>query len=74
MNSKKLIDEIVTLPVEDRIAAAEVILRSLNVPDTKIDASWASVAEQRRRDLQEKRVDSISLEDVKRSVARRFSS
>jgi hypothetical protein len=74
MTSKKLIDEIVTLPVEDRIAAAEVILRSLNVPDTKIDAAWASVAEQRRRDLQEKRVDSISLEDVKRSVASRFSS
>jgi hypothetical protein len=74
MTSKKLIDEIVTLPVEDRIAAAEIILRSLNVPDTKNDAAWASVAEQRRRDLQEKRVDSISLEDVKRSVARRFSS
>jgi hypothetical protein len=74
MTSKKLIDEIVTLPVEDRIAAAEIILRSLNVPDTKNDTAWASVAEQRRRDLQEKRVDSISLEDVKRSVARRFSS
>jgi len=74
MTSKRLIDEIVTLPVEDRIAAAEVILRSLNVPDTKTDAAWASIAEQRRRDLLENRVDSISLEDVKRSVARRFSS
>jgi len=74
MTSKKLIDEIVTLPVEDRIAAAEVILRSLNVPNTKNDAAWASVTEQRRRDLQDKRVDSILLEDVKRSVVRRFSS
>ena len=74
MTSKKLIEEIVALPVEDRIAAAEVILRSLNVADKENDPAWISVAEQRRRDLLEQRVDSISLEDVKRSVARRFSS
>jgi len=74
MTSKKLIEEIVALPVEDRIAAAEGILRSLNVPDKENDPAWISVAEQRRRDLLEQRVDSMSLEDVKRSVARRFSS
>jgi len=74
MTSKKLIDEIVALPVEDRIAVVESILQSLNVPSADNDLVWAKTAQRRRRDLHEGRVDSVPLDAVKETVARRFSS
>jgi len=74
MTAKEMINEIVALPVEDRIAVAETVLRSLNVPDSEHDTEWAAVANRRLRDFREGRVESVSLEDVKNSVARRFSS
>ena len=51
-----------------------MVLRSLNVPDSEHDTEWAAVANRRLHDLREGRVESVSLEDVKNSVARRFSS
>ena len=74
MTSKRLIKEIVELPVEERIAVAESVLRSLNVPDADSDSAWVKIAVRRRHDLHEGRIDSVPLEAVKESVARRFSS
>ncbi len=74
MTAKEMINEIVALPVEDRIAVAETVLRSLNAPDSEHDTEWAAVANRRLRDIREGRVESVSLEDVKSSAARRFSS
>lgn len=74
MTAKEMINEIEALPVEDRIAVAESVLRSLNVPESEHDTEWAAVANRRLHDLREGRVESVSLEDVKKSIARRFSS
>ena len=74
MTFKKLIDEIAALPVEDRIVVAESILQSLNVPNADYDLAWAKTAQRRRRDLNEGRVESVPLDAVKETVARRFSS
>jgi putative addiction module component (TIGR02574 family) len=74
MTAKEMINEIEALPVEDRIAVAETVLRSLNVPESEHDTEWAAVANRRLHDLREGRVEPVSLEDVKKSIARRFSS
>ncbi len=45
---KELIEEVVSLPVEERAIVAESILRSLNPPESEIDREWAQVAERSR--------------------------
>ena len=44
-------------PVEERIAVAETIMRSLNAPDSEHDTEWAAVANRRLSDIREGRVD-----------------
>ncbi|TVR59002.1 MAG: addiction module protein [Spirochaetaceae bacterium] len=74
MTSKRLIEEIVTRPVDERIAVAESVLKSLNAPYADSDSAWVKIAERRRHDQHEGRIESVPLEAVKESVARRFSS
>jgi len=38
--TKKLIDEALSLPVEERVLIADSLLKSLNMPDTAIDKKW----------------------------------
>ena len=47
MTMKELIDEVVSLPVEERALVADSILRSLNPPESDIDRSgrkWPNAA------------------------------
>ena len=73
MTAKEMIDEIVALPVEDRIAVAETVLRSLNVPDSEHDTEWAAVVNRRLRDIREERESGLGTEfatDIFRSIDR----
>jgi hypothetical protein len=47
MNTKKMIDEISALPVEERVMIVDSLLRSLNQPESEIDKKWIAVARQR---------------------------
>ena len=47
MSAKQLIDEAVSLPVEERALVVDLLLRSLNQPDSDIDRRWAAVAQRR---------------------------
>ncbi len=51
MNTKELIDEAVSLPVEERVILADFLLRSLHPPESAIDQQWASVAQRRLCEL-----------------------
>ena len=51
VTSKKLIEEALSLPVEERALIADSLLRSLNTPETSIDAQWAEVARKRLQEL-----------------------
>ncbi|MXS82487.1 addiction module protein [Nitrosomonas oligotropha] len=56
MNSKKMIEEITALPVEERVMIIDSLLRSLNQPESEIDKKWIEVAHQR---LMEMRAGSV---------------
>jgi hypothetical protein len=44
MATKKILEEALSLPVEERALIADSLLRSLNMPDSDIDAKWTEVA------------------------------
>ena len=69
---KELIEEVVSLPVEERAIVAESILRSLNPPESDIDREWARVAERRLAELRSGVVKPIPGEQVFARVWKRF--
>ena len=73
MKTKKLIEEALSLPVEERAIIADSLLRSLNMPDTAIDAKWAEVARRRLQELRSGKVKPIPGDEVFSEVLKRFS-
>ena len=69
---KELIEEVVSLPVEERAIVAESILRSLNPPESDIDREWAQVAERRLAELRSSAVKPVPGEQVFARVWKRF--
>ena len=49
MKTNALMDEIISLPMEERARMAEALLQSLNPQDDAITAAWLSVANQRQK-------------------------
>jgi putative addiction module component (TIGR02574 family) len=64
MNTKELIAEAISLPVEERALMVDCLLKSLNLPETDIDKRWASVAQRRLDDLRSGRAEAVSGDDV----------
>ena len=63
MNTKQLIDEAVSLPVEERALVVDSLLRSLNQPESEIDKKWAKEANRRLAELRSGQVTAISGDD-----------
>ena len=59
MTTKKIIEEALSLPVEERALIAESLLRSLNVPNAGIDAKWTEVARRRLEELRSGKVKPV---------------
>ena len=68
MNTKQLIDEAVSLPVEERALVVDSLLPSLNQPESEIDKKWAKEAKRRLSELRSGRVDAIPGDEVFRKV------
>ena len=64
MNTKQLIDEAVSLPVEERALVVDSLLRSLNQPESEIDKQWASEAKRRLSELRSGHVEAIPGNEV----------
>ena len=69
---KELIEEVVSLPVEERAIVAESILRSLNPPESEIDRQWAQVAQRRLAELRSGAVKPVPGGQVFARVWKRF--
>lgn len=73
MTTERLIEEALSLPVEERALIADSLLRSLNAPDAAIDAKWMEVAKRRREELRTGKVKPIPGDEVFSEIAKRFA-
>ena len=70
--TKKLIDEVLSLPVEERAIIADSLLKSLNPPEQDIDMKWIGIAERRLQEIRTGKVKPVSGEEVFTKVRERF--
>ena len=63
-NQSKLTEEAVSLPVELRAKLVDELLKSLNQSQVEIDNSWAVEAEKRVADIEQKKIQTVSGEEV----------
>ena len=73
MTTKKIIEEAMSLPVEERAFIADSLLRSLNVPNTGIDAKWTEVAKRRLQELRSGKVKPVPGDMVFDKALERFT-
>ncbi len=62
--TKNLVNQVLELPVSERISLAEELLKSLDQPDQELDALWANEAESRLDGYESGEVSSTPLSDV----------
>lgn len=72
MKTAELIDEVVSLPVEERARVVDTLLRSLNAPESAIDAAWMEVAQRRLDELRAGRVEAVPGEAVFERIRQRY--
>lgn len=72
MKTDDLIEEIRSLPVEERAHLADVILKSLNQPASDMDQQWGELAVQRLSDLKTGLVQAIPGEEVFEEIWKRY--
>ncbi len=61
---KIIIDQALELPAVERMIVAEQLLMSLDRPDPKIDAAWATEAEARLDAFQDGQIEAVSINEV----------
>ncbi|HMN16523.1 MAG: addiction module protein [Ignavibacteriota bacterium] len=74
METKKIIDEVNSLPVEERALIADSILRSLNAVESDIDSKWINEAKERLNELKSGKIKTIPGAEVFYKIWQRFSS
>ena len=73
MNTRELVLEAISLPVEERAFIANTLLESLNPTESDIDAEWAEVAKRRLDAIKTGHAKTVSGEEVFRGIWKRFS-
>jgi putative addiction module component (TIGR02574 family) len=72
VTTKEIIEEVASLPVEERARVADSILRTLNPPEDAIDRKWVQVAQRRLAELRSGQVKPVPGEQVFAKVRKRF--
>lgn len=72
MKTGELIDEVASLPVEERARVVDTLLRSLNTPESAIDAAWLKVAQRRLDQLRAGHVEGVAGEAVFERIRQRY--
>ena len=72
MNTKELIDKVVSLPVEERALVVDSLLRSLNQPESEVDKKWAVVARKRLAEMRSGSVEAVPGEKVFKKIWKSF--
>lgn len=72
MKTVDLIDEVASLPVEERARVVDTLLRSLNTPESVVDSAWMEVAQRRHDELRAGRVEAVPGEAVFERIRQRY--
>jgi putative addiction module component (TIGR02574 family) len=72
VTTKDLINEAVSLPVEQRVRLVDALLQTLNPPEAEVDREWAAVAQRRLAELREGKVEPVSGDEVFQRIRKRF--
>lgn len=70
--SQALIEEVESLPIEQRLQVVDRLLRSLHGVDAENDRKWLAVAKKRLRDVRSGRVKTIPGRQVLAEARRRL--
>lgn len=73
MKTDKLIEEALSLPVEERALIADSPLRSLNEPKSAVDDKWIEAAQRRLGEIRESKVKPVPGEEVFAAISKRFA-
>ncbi len=64
MSSKEILEQAMVLKPEERFMIIEGLLKSLDVPDQKIDEIWTEEAEKRLKAYRNGRLEGIPMEKI----------
>jgi len=70
--TQDLIDEAISLPIEERALLVDSLLRSMNPLSKENDRKWALEAKKRLEELRSGKVKTISGEEVFNKIWQRF--
>lgn len=72
-STKKLINEIESLPVEERVKIVDSVLQTLNPEDKELEKKWIDIAESRLKELQSRKAAGIPGDQVLDKVKKRLA-
>jgi len=73
LNTRELIEQIESLPVEGRAQMIDSLLRTMNQPDPEVDTAWSKEAQRRLDDLRSGRASGLPAEDVFAKARKRLT-
>ncbi len=71
-SKQELIDEVLSLPIEDRASIIDSLIKSLNPINSDIDRKWIEVSQRRLNELKTGKVTGIPGEEVFDKIWKRF--
>ena len=60
----KMIDEVKSYPIEDRVVLADAILQTINPVNPEVERKWVAIAQRRRGEFLLGKVNPIASADV----------
>lgn len=72
MKTEDLIEEALSLPVEERARVADLILQSLNPPDPSVEEKWVVEIRRRIEEVESGKVKMIPGNEVFEEIRKRF--
>lgn len=73
LNTKELIDEAISLPIEERAIIIDFLLMSLNPSESDIDQKWAAIAKKRLAEIRSRKIKATPGNEVFNNIWNRFN-
>ena len=67
-STERLIDEVLSLPIEERAVVADHLLKSMNPADPETDRKWLEVAKTRLRELEAGETEGIPGDEILKNI------